>query len=221
MGNTDEYQTVHLWSLSEDVVIESETDDGELVLSGPWGPERIAAVPPVVREALHRMELGPVLLKNVEPRPDSKTSKAGVYLVLLPVLERLSHLVVRTLGVGDFRGPLLSVCPVSPHALFSSVRLTAMAPIQLPRGVSFTLEAEGFALERDGSTHRVLLHRPEAVWVVGMLVRPVTPDAVSDALPLPRALTWSIIEYLAAAGMVTQVECGAEAAGMEAEADLA
>ncbi|MFE4646132.1 NADH oxidase, partial [Streptomyces sp. NPDC056730] len=104
------------------------------------------------------------------------------------------------------KGPLLSVFPVARPAPFTPVRLPPKRPVRMPRGVSFTLEAAGFALESVGSPHRVLLHRPEAAWVAGMLAWPITPDQASDALPLPRSVTREIIEYLAAAGMAIPVD---------------
>ncbi|MFF4016244.1 NADH oxidase [Streptomyces sp. NPDC001843] len=195
-----------MWSLREDVAIEREVDGGGLILTGPWGRERIADAHPVLREALYRMELGPVLLSNVEPTPDSPVTKASVYLVLLPALQRLSHLVVRTLGLVDLRGPLLSVCPVTRPALFVLPRLPATGLVRLPQGVSLVVDAQGFLLERVGSQYQVRLHRPEAVWVVAMLALPVAPEAVSRALPLPRPVTRDILTYLAAAGMVVRAE---------------
>ncbi|MFJ8311733.1 MULTISPECIES: NADH oxidase [unclassified Streptomyces] len=163
-----------------------------------------------MREALSRMELGPVLLSNVEPDPDSPDGRAALCLVLLPALERLSHLVVRTLGLTSPRGPLLSVCPVSRTALFSPRGLSATSLVRLPQGVSLALEGQEFSLGRDGAQHRVLLHRPEAVWVVAVLAWPVTPQAVSQVLPLPEQVTRAVLEYLAAAGMLVQVGAGEE-----------
>ncbi|MFJ9032833.1 NADH oxidase [Streptomyces sp. NPDC102274] len=197
---------MNLWSLSEDVAVATEAGGQTLVLTGRWGTERIGDAHPVVHEALRRMQLGPVLLANLEPRPGGIVPRAPTYLVLLPVLKRLSHLVVRTLGLDDLKGPLLSVFPVARPAPFAPVRLPPKRRIRMRRGVSFTLEAAGFALEAVGSPHRVLLHRPEAAWVVGVLAWPITPDQASDALPLPRSVTRGIIEYLAAAGMATPVD---------------
>jgi hypothetical protein len=206
----DEWGTVHLWSLREDVGIEWDDRTRELVLTGPWGGERIPDAPPIVREALSRMELGPVLLSNVEPATDSPDGWGALCLVLLPALERLSHLVVRTLGLTGPSGPLLSVCPVSRSALFSPRGLSATSPVRLPDGVSLALEGEGFSLDRDGAQHRVLLHRPEAVWVVAVLAWTVTPEALSRVLPLPEPVTRAVLEYLAAAGMLVQVGAGDE-----------
>lgn len=59
-----EARSVHLWSLSEDVRVERSAEDDTLLLTGPWGPERLDRPAPSVREALRRMELGPVVLGN-------------------------------------------------------------------------------------------------------------------------------------------------------------
>ncbi|WP_338696882.1 NADH oxidase [Streptomyces sp. Q6] len=195
-------QPIHLWSLSEDVVVRA-TDD-EVTLAGRFGTERIDAPDPVVREVLRRMELGPVLPENVAG--DFADGEGGVCLLLLPTLSRLSHMTVRTLSVDDLKGPLLSVSPESRQADFSPGELSGADPLRLPRDVRVTLEDAGISLESAASLHRVVLHRPEAVWVVAMLAWPVTPGAASEALPLHPDVTDGILRYLAAAGMAQPVE---------------
>ncbi|MFD8376752.1 NADH oxidase [Streptomyces sp. NPDC059688] len=227
-------RAVHLWSLHEDVVVEEDATGQGLVLRSRFGTERISRPDPLVREALRRMELGPVLLANVVPRAsaageDATESAAGedatesaaaedatddaiegategAYLVLLPVLDRLSHLIVRTLSWEDLRGPLLSVVSTSRDAPFAPVTLSARRLIRLIGDVSLTLEKAGFALARGTSPHRVQLHRPEAVWVVGLLAWPATPSDASSVLPLPPEVTQAVLSYLAAAGMTE--DCG-------------
>ena len=141
MSITAGHRTVHLWALCEDVVLEPGEHKDQLVLSGPWGKERIDSPDPVVREALRRMELGPVLLANIESGTEEPQGRVGAYLVLLPLLTRLSHLLVRTLGLDDLGGPLLSVSPVSQAAPFALVRLPAGRPVRLPADVSLSLGA--------------------------------------------------------------------------------
>ncbi|GGO51263.1 hypothetical protein GCM10012287_32880 [Streptomyces daqingensis] len=196
---------VHLWSLSEDVVVEAGENDDEIVLTGRWGRECVEGGCAVVREVLHRMVLGPVLLVNAGVRSSGSDSDPNAYLFLMLMLSRLSHLVVRTLGLDDLKGPLLSVQPASRRASFTPERLPKLGEVRLPPGVSFTLEPAGVALELVDSPHRVVLHRPEAVWVVGMLAWPITPDEISSALPLPSKVTEGILDYLAGAGMATVV----------------
>ncbi|WP_432030987.1 NADH oxidase [Streptomyces sp. 1222.5] len=201
-------RAVHLWSLHEDVVVEEDATDQGLVLRSRFGTERISRPDPLVREALRRMELGPVLLANVLPRASAAAEDAteGACLVLLPVLDRLSHLIVRTLSWEDLRGPLLSVVSTSKDAPFAPVALSARRLIRLIGDVSLTLEKAGFALACATSPHRVQLHRPEAVWVVGLLAWPATPSDASSVLPLPPEVTQAVLSYLAAAGMTE--DCG-------------
>ncbi|MGW0389324.1 NADH oxidase [Streptomyces sp. NPDC003042] len=199
---TGDAPTVHLWSLSEDVVVDQATGGDSLLLTSRWGQERLERPAPVVREVLRRMELGPVLLANALSGPED------LYVLMLPTLSRLSHLVVRTLGVDDLRGPLLSVFPLSPGASFVLARQPGERRVRLPRHVAFKVPESGIGcvLESVNSPHRVVLHRPEAAWVATMLAWPTTPDAASAALPLPREVTEDIIGYLSAAGMVAPVD---------------
>ncbi|MBT2404107.1 MULTISPECIES: NADH oxidase [unclassified Streptomyces] len=199
---TGDAPTVHLWSLSEDVVVDQHAGSDSLVLTSRWGQERLDRPAPVVREVLRRMELGPVLLAN------ALNGSEDLYVVMLPTLSKLSHLVVRTLGVDDLMGPLLSVLPLSPAAPFVLVRQPRERRVRLPRHVALSVPESGIGcvLESVDSPHRVVLHRPEAAWVATMLAWPTTPDAASKALPLPPQVTEDIIGYLCAAGMVTTVD---------------
>ncbi|MER5549337.1 NADH oxidase [Streptomyces sp. NPDC001118] len=202
-------RALHLWSLHEDVVVEPGPNADELVLhSRRFGPERIDRPDPLVREALRRMELGPVLLTNVTARsPDGARYEGhGTRLVLPTVLNRLSHLIVRTLSWDDLRGPLLSVASVRRVGAFVPVAVSARRLIRLMSGVRLTLAEAGFTLDLVGAAYQVHLHRPEAVWVVGLLAWPVTPSDMTSALPLPPDVTRAVLSYLVAAGMTE--DCG-------------
>ncbi|MFJ4435773.1 NADH oxidase [Streptomyces sp. NPDC088923] len=192
--------TIHLWSLSEDVVVEHQEKSGQLALSSRWGVDHVERPGAAVREALRRMELGPVVLANATPE------KSELYTAVLPTLSKLSHLVVRTLGLDDLGGPLLSVFPVAAHAPFTLVWLPGHRSVQLPRHVVLTVLDSGIALEAAGSPHRVVLHRPEAALVVALLAWPVTPDTATATLPLPPQITEGVIRYLVAAGMAAPSE---------------
>ncbi|WP_329391649.1 NADH oxidase (plasmid) [Streptomyces sp. NBC_01351] len=199
---TGDAPTVHLWSLSEDVVVDEGSGGDALLLTSRWGQERLDRPTPAVREVLRRMELGPVLLANALSGPDD------MYLFTLPTLRKLSHLVVRTLGVDDLKGPLLSVFPLSPAAPSLLVRRPGARRVRMPRHVAFSVpeSGDGCVLESVDSPHRVVLHRPEAAWVAMTLAWPTTLDAASAALPLPPKVTEDIIEYLFAAGMVAAAD---------------
>ncbi|UYM24206.1 hypothetical protein NQP46_14320 [Streptomyces albus] len=67
MRKADGHSAVHLWSLSEEIGIEDDSSGDGLVLTGPDGVDRVPEVSPLVREALRRMQLGPVLLANLAP----------------------------------------------------------------------------------------------------------------------------------------------------------
>ncbi|MFI5617295.1 NADH oxidase [Streptomyces sp. NPDC051567] len=204
--NAEPNRTVHLWSLSEDVVVDNGPGTGEFVLSGRWGEERLAGAGPVVAEALRRMELGPMWPANLGPTALDPDAPARSCLVLMPELERLSHLIVRTLGVDDLGGPLLSAAPVSRRARFGLEPLPDGRPVWLAADVCLSRRAQGMALEAAGARYRVLVHRPEVAWVVGMLAWPVTPRDASDSLPMPAGMVAGILDYLVAAGIAARVE---------------
>jgi hypothetical protein len=191
---------VHLWSLSEDVIVEHDEGHDRTTLKSRWGMDCLERPRPELREALRRMELGPVVLANAVER------HVDLCAEVLPALRELSHLVVRTLGVADLRGPLLSVFPVVQEAPFTLVWLPGQRPLRLPRQVVLTVLDSGLSLETADGPHRVVLHRPEAALVVAMLAWPVAPDEASAALPLPPQMTEDILRYLTAAGMTAPVD---------------
>ena len=99
-----------LWSLREDVFVEPYAPDGSLTLYGRWGDVVLWRLPEPVGNFLHRMQLGPVSLTNVlgdpaGPGPLSTTERATLFVTL----ERLHHLIVRSLSAGHGEQPLVSV----------------------------------------------------------------------------------------------------------------
>lgn len=210
MRTADGHSAVHLWSLSEEIGIEDDASGDGLVLTGPDGIDRVPEVSPLVREALRRMQLGPVLLTNLAPErargcaPDEPLP-AGGDPGLSRVLASITHLVVRTLAIDDLGGPLLSAFPLSSPAPFFPVRPPPRRAVRMASGVSLAQESDGIAMWSATASHRVLLHRPEAALVVSLLGWPVTPEDAADALPVPGAVPPGVIGYLTAAGMARPV----------------
>ena len=205
--------TVSLWSLREDVSVEPGAAGALVVRHGVW--EEVVPCPdPVFREVLWRMTLGPVLLSNIDTRLGHPPVRArqlpyggradGTGQAWL-TLRRLSHLVVRSLGVSDLGGPLLSVLALSSDCCFDPVWLPAGSLIRLSPSTTLRVEGDGLVLESVLAPYRVLLHRPEAVWVVRVLDTPISP-AAAVALPAAPAATADIMAYLAAAGMTDPVD---------------
>ncbi|MCX5206926.1 hypothetical protein OG897_36690 [Streptomyces sp. NBC_00237] len=228
MNNVSERRVVHLWSLGEDVAVEPGAGVDTVTLRARSGDEHLV-VDAFVREALRRMEHGPIRLVNVG-RPDVPVDdgrvgddervvddrravdggradgESAAYLALEPVLRQVSHLVVCSLGVDDLLGPLLSVRTRIRNVLFAPVAVEEKQLVRLTWGVRLSMETEGLVMECEDSDYQVVVHRPEAVWVVGMLIRPCTTGDAARTLPLPEGIARSVIGYLVAAGMAVPTE---------------
>ncbi len=192
-----------LWSLREDVQVTLEPADGPVRLHSRWGDVAIERPSPPVREALHRMSLGPISLENVmgaRPRsPDA--ARTASWARLHEVLDRLQPLIIRTLGSASGQ-PLLSVVPLTSQARFRPVPLAPDAQVRLSAFAELRTDGREYRLESPLALHRVLLHRPEAVWLISSLGRPTTASAYADAWPLPDSVAADALAYLAAVGMV-------------------
>lgn len=209
-------RTLSLWALREDVLVDTGCPSGAVVLSGRWGEVRMRHASPVVREALRRMRLGPISLANVvAPAPMSPSDHEGglggpqvegSLAEILLVLQRLQHLVVRSLGLDSPDHLLMSVVPISQSARYGPTKVDEKHPIRLSQFAFLRSEGRGFVLESPTSLHRVVLHCPEASWVIGMLGRPITGAEVVAAVPLPAEATWEIISHLLGTGMVVPAE---------------
>ncbi|GAA3902923.1 SagB/ThcOx family dehydrogenase [Streptomyces lacrimifluminis] len=193
--------------------------NGSVVLSGRWGEIRMHQARPVVREALRRMSLGPISLANVmaemaaesavRPSPGGRTADrpaADASTEILRVLHRLQHLVVRSLMLEGADQLLLSVVPIAQSARYQPDTADRHRPVRLSRFAFLRSEGEGFVLESPVSLYRVVLHGPEASWVIGMLGRPVTIDEIAAAVPLPDAVIAEIVAHLVGSGMVHSAE---------------
>ncbi|MFI2035901.1 SagB family peptide dehydrogenase [Streptomyces bottropensis] len=209
---------VALWSLREDVLVDMGGADGSVVLSGRWGESRLLRAGPLVREALRRMSLGPISLANVVAemaaegtvRPSSPGGRtagaADEQAEILMLLHRLRHLVVRSLMLEDAEQPLLSVVPIVQSARYRPDTVDRDRPVRLSRFAFLRSEGEGFVLESPVSLYRVVVHGPEAAWVIGMLGRAHTVDEITAAVPLPAPAVAEIIAYLLGTGMLLASE---------------
>lgn len=180
-----------LWSLRDDVVVDSSADP--LTVVTRWGDIEIAAPPPVVRECLDRMSLGPVSLPKV-------TGKALADLHRL--LERLHSCVVRSLDVDDLAGPLLSVVPVAEHARFALPSIGADDLVRLSRFTAMRTSGDELVLESPLARHRVLLHRSLPSSVAGTLGRAAPVRELAAAVDSDLGLVSEIVAHLVAAGVV-------------------
>ncbi len=190
-----------LWSLREDVLVEWESPDGDVVLHSRWGDVSLPRPGAVVCEALRRMSLGPVALENiVGEAPGQLAERTRLHLLL----DRLQHLVVRSLGLDDAR-PLLSVVPLAPQSRFRPTAIPAGLPVRMSRFATLRTDGHDCHLESPLSLHRVVLHRAEAMCLIGALSRPTTPAAATTlAASNSGPLTPHALSYLAASGMVVR-----------------
>ncbi|MEU3738827.1 NADH oxidase [Streptomyces sp. NPDC032198] len=199
----------HLWSLREDVEVESDAVTGSLVLTWDQGTARLARPEPTVLEVLRRMQLGPVLLGNalVDDGEGGRDRDAKVYFMMRPVFGRFPHLLVRTLALDGLSSPLLSIAPLSEvgGASLTVVPLDQVEPIRLFLGLSFAFDPLTAVFESRTASHRLVIHRQEAMMVFALaLARPVSLLAISAVLPLPADVTEGVLCYLAAAGVAAQ-----------------
>ena len=192
-----------LWSLREDVQVQTESENGSVRLRSQWGDVMIHRPSEVVREALHRMLLGPISLENVV---SGRNEPDGQGMTLLHrVFDRLQPFIIRTLGIESGQ-PLLSVVPLTPNSRFHPVPVPGDMRLRLSTFAQLHTDGREYRLESSLSTHRVLLHRPEALWLLGSLGRPVTAAASASTWPHPDAVAADALSYLVAVGMVVGEE---------------
>lgn len=200
--------THELWSLREDVNLELEPAGVSIRLETPWGKFTIPQPSPEVREALSRMRLGPVSLDNIPGIERGDYDRSAHRRQLDAVLERLQPLIIRSLRLTTGQ-PLLSVIPLTPRSAFHPAALSPDAPVRLSAFAGLRTDGREYRLESPLALHRVLLHRAEAVQLIGKLGSPTAPDEVTTALPSARPVAEAALEYLVAVGMVSQAEAPA------------
>jgi SagB-type dehydrogenase family enzyme len=200
-----------LWSLREDVDVELGPAGDFVRLRSPWGEFSISRPSPVVREALRRMRLGPVSLENIPGAGHKGNGSAGLRQQLFTVLARLEPLIVRSVKLANGQ-PLLSVVPLTPRAIFRPGPLSADMPVRLSGFAQVRTDGREYRMESPLALHRVLLHRPEAAQLLGVLAAPSAPADVITQLPRSEPAATAALEYLIAAGMVAQAQAPGPAA---------
>jgi SagB-type dehydrogenase family enzyme len=188
-----------LWSLREDVTVESGPGDGPLRLRGRWGDVTVRQPSRLVCEALSRMSLGPVSLENAIGPPGGGDARAE-WEDLQRALDRLNPLIVRSLRQesGD---PLLSVVPLAARSRFRPVPLPPGVPVRMSVYARLRADGRECNIESPLALHRVVLHQAEAVRLIAPLMSPITPAAYLAAVASADPAAGNVLEYLVAAGM--------------------
>lgn len=198
-----------LWSLREDVSLEGDPFRDPLRLRSRWGDVTVQGSSRLVRETLYRMSLGPVSLENAVRAAttpaggsygDADEARAQV-AELHSVLERLQPLIVRSLAQESGQ-PLLSVVPLTTRARFNLIPLPAGARFRLSVYACVRADGREYIIDSPLSLHRVVLHRATAMQLIAPLASPIAPAAYTAALSSAEPAAATVLEYLAAAGLV-------------------
>ncbi|MEV3993028.1 SagB family peptide dehydrogenase [Streptomyces sp. NPDC049837] len=209
-----ENRLIELWSLREDTTFETAADDpGTALVSTRWDEIRLPATDPLVFRALERMTYGPVSLDNVLPGFSDPAPVPGDprRAALDSTLEAVRHAVVRTLALADGTEQL-AVVPIVREARFTPGRPAADTVHRMSRFATLRVGPRGSLLESPLSAHRVLLHTPQAMWLVSCYIRPVSVRETARLLGLPVDEVRTAVGYLEASGMLV---AGATGPGQE------
>ncbi|WP_020670837.1 SagB/ThcOx family dehydrogenase [Amycolatopsis nigrescens] len=197
-------ETIPLWSLTEDTLVEAG-EGGALAVLTRWGEFELDGTPVLVRESLRRMAFGPVRLRNVTTSPGSNGSgehwPVADLAALRRALDQLSGSVVRSLGLNDGKAPLLSVVPTGFAPGFILRELPPGRPVRLSRFAALRPGDGGLRLESPCTRFRVLLSRPPAVRVACALAEPVSVAEVAAGTGLAETMVAEMVPYLVAAGV--------------------
>jgi len=196
---------LELWSLREDVQAEIE-EVGPIRLRSRWGDATIAWPSPHVREAVSRMRLGPISLRNVISAAQPAVSgerEAARWEQVHQVLSRLQPLIVRSLAQ-ETGQPMLTVVPMTPRSRFQPRPVPAGTPVMLSTFAQLRTNGHEYVLESPLALHRVLLHRAETMQLIAALGRPTTPAELAGVWSGHDLFAAGALAYLVAAGMVVQ-----------------
>ena len=173
-----------LWSLLEDAFVDEGVE--HLTVHGRWGAIEIADTSPLVREALHRMSLGPVALENISALHENfvrwKTGSGPclIWRKLKNTLDQLGGCVVPSLGLNDGAGPILSVVAVTRDAVFALPHIADDAVVTM---------------------------RPRTEIAKSLLHTESTIAQVAESLQVEKTLVGDVVAYLAGAGLVVVQRC--------------
>ncbi|MEU6054409.1 hypothetical protein ABZ829_28790 [Streptomyces xanthochromogenes] len=193
------------WSLREDVTV---LFGQSTVLRTPWGELRLERPGPLLREALHRMQFGPVSLGNVVPGfpgydvPEQEWNEAS--RELLDALDPLQHVIVRHLAIGA--SPLLSVTPLSPDATFRPPPVAPGGDLRVPKEAVVRRPGQDTVLSYEGCDHRVELHGPDAPRLLFHLQGGKGDFRSPGDVPLPRSVVQAARAYAVAAGVLSAID---------------
>lgn len=196
-----------LWSLLEDAFVDEGAE--HLTVHGRWGAIQVADTSPVVREALHRMSLGPVALENISALHDNfvrwKTGSGPclVWRRLKNTLDQLGGCVVPSLGLNDGAGPILSVVAVTGDAVFTLPHIEDDETVTMRPGTEIERLNGDQALTCVGQQYQAILHSAPATEIAkSLLDGETTITHIADALQVSRTLVADVVAYLAGAQLV-------------------
>ncbi len=196
----------------EDAFVDESAE--HLIVHGRWGAIEIADTSPLVREALHRMSLGPVALENISALHDNfvrwKTGSGPclIWRKLKNTLDQLGGCVVPSLGLNDGAGPILSVVAVTRDAVFTLPHVAEDDVVSMRPGTEIERLNGDQALACPGLPYQVILHSAPATEIAKSLLDAETTIAqVAEALQVDKTLVADVVAYLAGAQLVAVQRC--------------
>ncbi|MFJ7219540.1 SagB/ThcOx family dehydrogenase [Amycolatopsis sp. NPDC098790] len=193
-------ETIRLWSLTEDTLLEPG-DDGSLVAITWWGEFDFPDLSDGVRESLTRLALGPVSMANLTVSGRGTDVEAW-RRSLRRVLNGLAGSVVHSLALHDGRGPLLSAIPVIQFPVFAADPLPPGRRVRFSRFVALRPERGSLLAESPGARYQVVLSRPPAVLIASLLAAPATVAHLAELTGLSEVVVADVVSFLVAAGLV-------------------
>lgn len=194
--------TVRLWSLADDTVVEVAADDSRATVTSGRGRVALDRPGRLVLEALRRMGLGPISLRNalLSAVPSGNVPGPADLATVRRALERISSAVVHSLAMHDGQSPLVSVVPVLRHPIFVPGPLPTGALLRLSRFATLRPDGGTLLLEVPGAAYQVLFERPGSRAAVAALAAPRTVPALAGLSGLPVDATADLAAFLRAAG---------------------